>query len=59
MRRLSLNRSTNSYVINSEAQKKMYKSMAKHQSTEPRDIAREWHSDCALDLTAETQTVTD
>ena len=27
------------------AQKKMYKSMAKVQSTEPKDLGREWHSE--------------
>jgi len=37
------------YVINSEAQKKMYKSMAKVQSTEAKDLGREWHSDCTFE----------
>jgi len=36
-----------SYVINSEAMKKLYKTMNKRQnaSTEPKDLAMEWHSD--------------
>ena len=33
-----------SYVINSEAQKKIYKTMARRAPTEPRDLSREWHS---------------
>ncbi|KAI0017856.1 TfdA family taurine dioxygenase [Xylariomycetidae sp. FL0641] len=38
---------TRSYVINSEAMKKIYKTMKSSQSesTEPRDLSREWHSD--------------
>jgi len=39
----------NVYVINSEAQKKMYKSMSKVASTEPKDLGREWHSDCTFE----------
>lgn len=36
-----------SYVINSEAQKKLYKTMKNRpdQNSEPRDLGREWHSD--------------
>jgi hypothetical protein len=34
------------YVINSEAQMKLYKTMQKNASTEPKDLGREWHSDC-------------
>ena len=34
------------YVINSEAQKKLYATMKdRPQNTEPRDLGREWHSD--------------
>ena len=37
----------NIYVINSEAQKKLYATMQSRMSTptEPRDLAKEWHSD--------------
>ncbi|KAI1151421.1 TfdA family taurine dioxygenase [Nemania diffusa] len=37
----------NIYVINSEAMKKLYKTMKRppHESSEPRDLSREWHSD--------------
>jgi len=38
-----------SYVINSEAQKKIYKTMGGRASTEPRDLAREWHSDSTFE----------
>ncbi len=36
-----------SYVINSEAMKKLYKTMKgqPNESSEPRDLGREWHSD--------------
>jgi hypothetical protein len=36
-----------SYVINSEAMKKLYKTMPGRQSqaAEPKDLGREWHSD--------------
>jgi len=37
-------------VINSEAQKKMYKSMTKNASAEPKDLGREWHSDCTFEV---------
>lgn len=40
----------NIYVINSEAQKKMYRSMIKNRPVEPQDLAREWHSDGQLAL---------
>lgn len=33
-------------MINTEAAKKMYKHMEKPPATEPRDLGREWHSDC-------------
>jgi len=39
----------NIYVINSEAAKKLYKTMPKRQSTEPRDLSREWHSDATFE----------
>ncbi|ORY17297.1 TfdA family taurine dioxygenase [Clohesyomyces aquaticus] len=39
----------NIYVINSEAQKKIYKTMAKRQLTEPKDLSREWHSDSTFE----------
>lgn len=32
-------------MINSEAAKKLYKTMAGKGSTEPKDLSREWHSD--------------
>ncbi|KAF2464220.1 TfdA family taurine dioxygenase [Lindgomyces ingoldianus] len=38
-----------SYVINSDAQKKIYKTMAKRQTDEPRDLSREWHSDSTFE----------
>lgn len=36
-----------SYVINSDAQKKMYATMKgrPNENSEPRDLGREWHSD--------------
>lgn len=34
-----------SYVINSEAAKKLYKTMAGKDSQQPKDLGREWHSD--------------
>jgi hypothetical protein len=36
-----------SYVINSEAMKKLYKTMKGRpaEGSEPRDVGREWHSD--------------
>jgi alpha-ketoglutarate-dependent taurine dioxygenase len=40
---------TTSYVINSEAQKKIYKTMGGRAVTEPRDLAREWHSDSTFE----------
>ncbi|KAF9732445.1 hypothetical protein PMIN03_003019 [Paraphaeosphaeria minitans] len=39
----------NIYVINSEAQKKIYKTMARRAPTEPRDLSREWHSDSTFE----------
>ena len=38
------------YVINSEAMKKLYKTMKRPSNTldEPRDLSREWHSDSKL-----------
>ncbi|KAF2660424.1 taurine catabolism dioxygenase [Lophiostoma macrostomum CBS 122681] len=39
----------NIYVINSEAQKKIYKTMAKRGPEEPRDLSREWHSDSTFE----------
>ena len=44
----------NIYVINSEAQKKIYATMANRkgpQAQEPRDLAREWHSDSTFENT--------
>lgn len=40
------------YVINSEAMKKLYKTMKTPQRavSEPRDLSREWHSDSKLPL---------
>lgn len=38
-----------SYVINSEAMKKIYKTMkGRQQADEPKDLGREWHSDSRL-----------
>ena len=39
-----------SYVINSEAMKKLYKTMKGRptEGSEPRDLGREWHSDSLL-----------
>ncbi|KAF2183475.1 taurine catabolism dioxygenase [Zopfia rhizophila CBS 207.26] len=39
----------NIYVINSEAQKKIYRTMAGRKLTEPRDLSREWHSDSTFE----------
>ena len=40
--------STNRYVINTEAMKKLYKTMKDRPNStgEPKDLSREWHSDC-------------
>lgn len=39
-----------SYVINDAATKKLYATMKNRQpATEPRDLGREWHSDCKPD----------
>lgn len=40
-----------SYVINSEAAKKLYKTMKGRPTanSEPKDLGREWHSDCKFD----------
>jgi hypothetical protein len=39
-----------SYVINSEAMKKLYATMKNRPTSldEPKDLSREWHSDCSL-----------
>ncbi|OAP65059.1 TfdA family taurine dioxygenase [Fonsecaea erecta] len=37
------------YVLNTEAHKKLFKSIPKNHSTEPKDLAREWHSDCLFE----------
>ncbi|KAL2447359.1 Alpha-ketoglutarate-dependent dioxygenase oryG [Exophiala dermatitidis] len=41
----------NIYVINSEAMKKLYKTMKNRPDSlnEPRDLGREWHSDCLFE----------
>ncbi|RFU26482.1 hypothetical protein B7463_g9857, partial [Scytalidium lignicola] len=39
----------NIYVINSEAQKKLYKTMAGKNTTEPKNLEREWHSDATFE----------
>ena len=39
----------NIYVINAEAQKKIYKTMARKGLDEPKDLAREWHSDSTFE----------
>jgi hypothetical protein len=33
------------YVINSEAAKALYKTMAGRTTSQPKDLSREWHSD--------------
>ena len=33
------------YVINSEAAKKLYKTMPGRTTNQPKDLSREWHSD--------------
>lgn len=42
----------NSYVINSEAMKKLYATMKNRPNSldEPKDLSREWHSDCSFSL---------
>ncbi|KAF2732384.1 taurine catabolism dioxygenase [Polyplosphaeria fusca] len=39
----------NIYVINSEAQKKIYATMKRRAPTEPKDLSREWHSDSTFE----------
>ena len=40
-----------SYVINSEAMKKLYATMKNrpNSASEPKDLSREWHSDCLFE----------
>jgi alpha-ketoglutarate-dependent taurine dioxygenase len=38
-----------SYVINAEAQKKIYKTMSRPGLDEPKDLSREWHSDSTFE----------
>ncbi|KAK0124845.1 hypothetical protein ONS96_008724 [Cadophora gregata f. sp. sojae] len=40
----------NIYVINSEAAKKLYKTMAGKDSQQPKDLGREWHSDATFEV---------
>ncbi|CZR66685.1 related to taurine catabolism dioxygenase [Phialocephala subalpina] len=40
----------NIYVINSEAAKKLYKTMAGKDSKEPKNLSREWHSDATFEI---------